>query len=332
MGPHAANGRAENVTTLLTGIRERAARAGIEVTFVPGCDTRCTNTDEFDAAADAARQTDLVIAVMGETQDLSGEAASRATLTLPGRQGELLDRLIGTGKPVVLALTAGRPLTLGPWLSRVRAAMMTWFLGTEGGPAFADILFGDAAPSGRLPLTWPRDVGQVPIHYDRLPTGRPFQSDNRFTLHYADADWTPQFPFGFGLTYTRFAISPPVVVRSALGPRDTLEARVTITNRGEREGATVAQLYVRKPVAALSRPLRELKAFQKVMLKPGESREATLRVPVRDLGYHDESGAYVVEAGDYELGIGEDATVPLTIRFRLTGGLRLSPKGSMLRN
>src|SRR5829696_1899182 len=325
LGPHAARGHMEDTVTILEGLRAHAERAGVIVTYAEGCELRCETTGGFGAAVEAARSADAVVAVLGEPEAMSGEAASRAHLGLSGRQSELLDALAATGKPVILVLVAGRPLSIGKELEKVPSALMAWYLGVEGGPAVAEILFGDANPSGKLPITWPRSVGQVPIHYNRLPTGRPHRSDNRFTLGYMDEPMRPLFPFGFGLSYTNFSFSNLTVTTPQTSASDMVEVQVKVINTGSRAGQEVVQLYVRDVVASRSRPARELKAFEKIMLAPGESRVVTLQVPGRELGFHLEDGTYVVEPGRFDVWVGADALADLFGSFELIDGLRLSP-------
>src|SRR5215218_7604003 len=306
LGPHAARGHREDTVTILDGLRQRAGRAGIAVAHADGCSLRCETTEGFAAAVAAAGAADAVIAVLGEPEALSGEAASRAHLGLTGYQPELLAALAATGKPVVVVLMAGYP-------------------GVEGGPAVAEALFGDIVPSGKLPITWPRAAGQIPIHYNRLPTGRPTRADNRFTLNYVDESIEPLFPFGFGLSYTRFGFSDLTVATPRLSASDTLEVRVRLANTGGQAGAEVVQLYVRDVVASRSRPVRELKAFEKVFLDAGQSREVRLEVPVRELGFHLEDGTYVVEPGRFEIFVGADARADLAASFEVIEGLRVPP-------
>jgi beta-glucosidase len=325
LGPHAARGHSNETVSFLEGIKVRAERAGTAITFAQGCDPECAASEGFAAAVEAARGADLVVAVMGEPRDMSGEAASRAHLGLPGKQADLVEALLATGKPVVLVLLGGRPITLGTLAEGVPAVLMTWYPGTEGGHAVADVLFGDESPSGKLPVTWLRSAGQAPLYYNRLPSGRPHLPNNRFTLGYLDEELRPLYPFGFGLGYTRFAYSDLAVGSPKVAPEDRVTVEVTLTNAGGRPGAEVAQLYVRKPVAERSRPGRELKGFRKLALAPGETRRVAIDVAARSLGYHLDDGTYVVEAGMYEVGIGGDSTVPLEGRFEITRELRLPP-------
>ncbi|MDB5590360.1 MAG: beta-glucosidase BglX [Enterovirga sp.] len=318
VGPHAALVRHEDGVSVRQGLEARAARAGATVAFAPGCDALCASTEGFAAAVEAARAADVVVAVLGESQDFSGEGGSRAYLTLPGQQPELLRRLVETGKPVVLVLVAGRPIELGPVVDRLGALVMAWFPGTEGGHAAADILFGDAEPSAKLPLSWPRTVGQVPLVYDRAPTGRPAQPGNRYTLRYVDEEVTPLFRFGFGLGYTTFALAGLDLGEARIPRSGTVEIGVELANTGTRPGREVVQLYVRQPVASSTRPLRQLKAFEKVALAPGERRRVTLRVPAAELGFHREDGSYVVEPGPREVFVGTSSEAALSGRVEIT--------------
>jgi beta-glucosidase len=319
LGSHAARGHASDGPSLLAAIRERAARAGIAVNHAEGCrlnepaadnnftpnwERFCRTTEGVPAAIEAARNSDLVIAVFGEPQELSGEAASRADLRLAGRQEEVLRALAETGKPLVLVLVAGRPQVLGDLADRMSSILMAWYPGTEGGRATADILFGDVNPSGKLPLSWPRATGQLPLYYNALPSGRPHLASNRFTMNYLDQPLTPLYPFGWGLSYTGFAYSDVSLPAGPVAAGETVDVTVDVSNRGVRSGQEVVQVYVRDLLASRSRPLRELKAFDKIMLQPGETRRVTLKIPVERLGFHREDGSYIVEAGDFEIFVG----------------------------
>jgi beta-glucosidase len=325
LGPHAARGHAEDSVTLVEGIRRRASSAGIAVRHASACDLFCKDMGDLPSALAAARESDLVVAVFGEPMELSGEAASRAHLELNGRQAEVLEALAATGKPVALVLMGGRPLVLGPLAERIPAILMGWYPGTEAGPAVADILFGDENPSGKLPLTWPRATGQLPMYYNRLPTGRPTLENNRFTVGYVDEAITPQYPFGWGLSYTRFTYADAAIAKPTLAAGDALEVSVTVTNAGSRPGQEVVQLYTRDPVASRSRPLRELKAFEKISLAPGESRRVTLRVPAAQLGFHLDDGTYVVEAGAVQAFIGGNSLAEASGEARIGETIRLAP-------
>ena len=325
LGPHAARGHAEDTPVLIDRIRQRAEKAGVSVTYAAACDPYCETDDGFGAAVEAARSTDAVIAIMGEPRDISGEAASRAHITLPGRQSALLEALAATGKPVIVVLIAGRPLELARIADKLSAVLMAWYPGTEGAAAIAETLFGDVNPSGKLPVSYPRTVGQLPLYYNRLPSGRPHEPSQRFTLNYLDEGLEPLFPFGWGLSYTRFTFKDLVVATPRVRADETVEVRVTVTNAGARAGQEVAQLYVRDLVASRSRPVRELKGFEKIALEPGASRVVTFRVPVREFGFHFDDGTYVVEPGQFEVWAGNSSLADLGGRFEVTEGLRLPP-------
>lgn len=317
IGPHGAVFKSEDTTTVLAAMTARAEAVGMSLVHAPGCDAFCATDEDFGAAEETARNANLVIAVMGEHDLMTGEGGSRAHLTLPGRQPELLRRLLDTGKPVVLVMLAGRPITLGPLVDRLAGLVMAWYPGTEGATAVTDILFGDHDPAAKLSVSWPRTIGQVPLYYNRLPTGRPAEPGNKYTLRYSDELLAPLFPFGFGMTYTRFSISPITVETPRIARDGTLAVSVEVGNVGSRPGREVVQLYVRQTVASVSRPLRELKAFEKIALAPGESRRVTLRVPAAKLGFHREDGSYVVEPGPFEVYVGTAADAELRGEFEV---------------
>ncbi|TBW36283.1 glycosyl hydrolase [Siculibacillus lacustris] len=309
MGAWGAAGRREDVPLLLDQLRDRLAGRS-EVTFSAPCDDACRSTDGFDAAVATAAASDLVIAVLGEPWWMTAEATSRTRLGLPNHQEELLTRLAATGKPIVLVVIAGRPMVLTETLPKVAAILWTFSPGTMGGAALADLLLGEASPSARLPMSLPRAVGQVPISYDQLPSGRPTGPD-LLTSRYLDEEASPLFPFGYGLTYTRFAHRDLRVVADRLRLADTLAVAVTVANVGSRPGREIVQLYVHDLVASRSRPLRQLAALAIVDLAPGESREVTLSVPVADLAFHDDAGRRIVEPGVFRVFVGgsSDATL-----------------------
>src|SRR5213594_2342794 len=303
LGPWHTQGRAEDVVSVLQGIKTKVQT----VLYAQGAGIEDTSTAGFAAAVAAARQARVAILVLGERGDMSGEAASRSSLGLPGVQQQLLEAVAATGTPVVLVLMNGRPLIL-EWASdHVPAIVETWFLGIEAGNATADVLFGDVNPSGRLPVTFPRALGQVPLYYNHRNTGRPPDPNNKFTSKYLDVPVTPRYPFGFGLSYTTFGYSNLGLSRARARVSDTVTATVTVTNTGNREGTEVVQLYVRDEVASVSRPVRELKAFRRVTLKPGESRAVDLRVAVRDLWFIGLDMKPVVEPGTFRVFVGPNS-------------------------
>ena len=330
VGPHEGAGQEWDAVTILAGLRERAAASGIAVDFAPGCGRVCESRAGFSEAV-ATAGADLVVAVMGEPRDRSGEGSSSATLSWPGLQHELLAAVAGVGKPVALVVVGGRPTELGNALEQAQAVLMAWLPGTEGGPAVAETLFGDANPSGRLPVSWPRRVGQLPLTYDVLPGGRPHIPGSRWTMGYVDESPLPLFPFGYGLSYTRFAYGEPEIVTPHVGVGDrydaVLEVRAAVTNFGTRAGRAVAQLYLSQPVAGRSRPKRLLKGVALLDLASGETGTASFRVPARDLGYHEPDGTLVVEAGAYLAHVGGDAVATRSAGFTVETGWR-GPPGS----
>jgi beta-glucosidase len=270
----------------------------------------------------AARSADAIVLVLGEHRDMSAEARSRTSIDLPGVQRELAQAVHATGKPVVAVLLNGRPLAI-PWLAEyVPAILEAWFPGTEAGLAIADVLFGDYNPSGKLPVTFPRNVGQVPIYYNHKNTGRPPSETSPWTSKYIDVPWTPLYPFGHGLSYTMFAFSEPRLSRAVIGPTDTLTVEITVTNTGAREGEEVVQLYVRDEVASVTRPVRELRGFEKISLPPGRSRTLSFTLRPDDLAFHDEQMQRVVEPGFFTVWMGtSSADERHSTRFEVTGAV-----------
>ena len=255
---------------------------------------------------------------MGEKWDMTGEAASRTSLDLPGNQQALLEQLVATGKPVVLVLMSGRPNSIGWADDHVAAIIEVWYPGTMGGHAVADVLFGDYNPSGKLPVTFPRTVGQEPLYYDMKNTGRPIElgaKDAKYVSRYLDTPNSPLYRFGYGLSYTTFAFSPVTLSAPTMGAGGSIIASATVTNSGGREGEEVVQLYVRDLVGSVTRPVQELKGFQKISLAPGESRQVAFTLTPADLAFTRADMSYGWEPGDFRLWIapssGADASVPV---------------------
>ena len=302
LGPWHTQGRAEDVVSVLQGIRSRAT--GAQVVYAQGTGIDDTVTSGIGAAVAAAKRANVAVLVLGERGDMSGEAASRAELGLPGVQEQLLEQVVATGTPVVLVLMNGRPLILEWAAQNVPAIVETWFLGVEAGNATADVLFGDYNPTGKLPVSFPRGLGQIPVYYNHRNTGRPMQPQNKFSSKYIDMPNDPRYPFGFGLSYTTFAYRDLRLSAARARVTDTVTATVTVANTGAREGTEVVQLYVRDEVGSVARPVRELKAFQRVTLKPSESRTVTLRVAVKDLWFIGLDMKPVVEPGTFRVFVG----------------------------
>jgi len=316
MGSWSAAGDSKQCVTLLEGVRAKLGNS-VKITHAKGCDINKTDKSGFKAALAVAKSADVIVVAVGEEAGMSGEAASRSDITLPGVQEELVRQLVATGKPVVVVLMNGRPLVI-PWLAdNAPAILETWFLGTQTGHAIADVLFGDYNPSGKLPITFPRSVGQVPIFYNMKNTGRPFDANNKYTSKYLDVPNTPQYPFGFGLSYTSFNYSDLKLSKATLRYGETLDIKVTLKNTGKRDGEEVAQLYVRDLVGSVTRPVRELKGFQKVMLKAGESKELTFKLTAKDLAFYDQKMRFRAEAGDFDIFVGGDSDAKLSAKLKL---------------
>ena len=324
----AAGERKDRPVTLLEGIKARVGDT-ISVHYEKGASYRFGDTDRsgFDAALAAAGRADVIIAAMGESSEMSGEAASRTSLELPGTQQELLEELRKLGKPIVLVLMNGRPLSVGWADENVHAILETWFAGTEGGHAIADVLFGDYNPSGKLPVTFPRNVGQVPIYYNMKNTGRPYHLDDaeqKYRSRYLDSPNEPLYPFGYGLSYTEFVYSGMTLDRKEMGAADGITVRVRVTNAGEVDGEEVVQLYIRDLVGSVTRPVRELKGFEKIFLEEGESRQVEFELTPADLAFHRQDMSFGAEAGEFKVFAGGNSVELLEASFRLTDDVALS--------
>jgi len=263
----------------------------------------------IDEAVATAKQADVVVLAVGEAQGMAHEASSRTDLTLPQSQRDLIAAIKATGKPLVLVLMNGRPLALVKEDQQADAILETWYAGTEGGNAIADVLFGDYNPSGKLPMSFPRSVGQIPVYYSHLNTGRPYNPEkpNKYTSHYFDEANGPLYPFGYGLSYTTFSVSDVKLSSPTLSQNGSVTASVEVTNTGKREGATVVQMYLQDVTASLSRPVKELKGFNKVHLKPGETQTVSFPIDVNALKFWNQKLQYVAEPGKFNVFIGLDS-------------------------
>ncbi|HCU0456308.1 TPA: beta-glucosidase BglX [Klebsiella pneumoniae] len=338
MGSWSAAGVADQSVTVLTGIKEALGDNG-KVIYAKGANVtddkgivdflnlyeNAVQVDPrspqemIDEAVAAAKQSDVVVAVVGEAQGMAHEASSRTDITLPQSQRNLIAALKATGKPLVLVLMNGRPLALVKEDQQADALLETWFAGTEGGHAIADVLFGDYNPSGKLPMSFPRSVGQIPTYYSHLNTGRPYNPEkpNKYTSRYFDEANGPLYPFGYGLSYTTFSVSD-VTMSSATMPRDgSVTASVQVTNTGKREGATVIQLYLQDVTASMSRPVKMLRGFKKVTLKPGETQTVSFPIDVDALKFWNQQMKYVAEPGKFNVFIGVDSARVKQSEFEL---------------
>jgi beta-glucosidase len=317
LGNWTALGRHEDAVPVLDGIR-RAVSAETNVTYARGATPTSTDTSGIAEAVRIARAADAVVLVVGETGEMSAEAESRSTLELPGAQQQLADAVIATGKPVVVVLMNGRPLSVEQLNATAPAILETWFLGVEHGNAVADVLFGDANPGGKMPVSTPRVVGQVPIYYDHKNTGRP-PTTEKWTSKYWDIPWTPLYPFGYGLSYTTFGYSAPRLSASSIGPSDSLRVEVDVTNTGQRAGDEVVQLYVRDDVGSVTRPVMELRRFRRVTLAPGQKTTIRFSLGVGDLAFHDLAMRRVAEPGTFRVFVGTNSRDTGSALFALRG-------------
>jgi len=313
LGPWSCLGDPKDVVTVLEGIKSKVSPK-TKVLYAKGCDIEGSSKEGFDEALRAARESEVVIAVVGESRDMSGEAACRAYLDLPGVQEDLLKALHATGTPIVMVLMNGRPLSISWAAENIPAIIEAWFLGVQAGYAIADVIFGDYNPGGKLPVTFPRTVGQVPIYYNHKNTGRPPLPDVKWTSKYLDIPYTPLFPFGHGLSYTRFEYSGLEISPVEVGANDTVKVRFRVRNVGDREGDEVAQLYIRDPVASVTRPVKELKGFKRVTLKPGEEKTIEFTLMLEDLSFLNSEMKRVVEPGEFRVMVGSSSE-----DIRLTG-------------
>lgn len=283
---------------------------------------RDNRTDQqlLDEALKIASQADVIVAALGESSEMSGESSSRTNLNLPDVQHTLLEALLKTGKPVVLVLFTGRPLVLNWEQEHVPAILNVWFGGSEAGPAIGDVLFGAVNPGGKLTMTFPKSVGQIPLYYAHKNTGRPLKEGKwfeKFRSNYLDVDNDALYPFGYGLSYTTFRFSDITLNRSSIGMDNELVASVTVTNTGDRAGSEVVQLYIRDLVSSVTRPVKELKGFEKIYLQPNESRTVRFTIAPEMLKFYNADLKFVAEPGDFDVMIGPDSRNVKTARFTL---------------
>jgi beta-glucosidase len=268
-----------------------------------------------------AANADVIVAALGESAEMTGESASRSNIEIPQAQKDLLNALLKTGKPVVLVLFTGRPLALKWEAENVPAILNVWFGGSEAGNAIADVLFGDINPSGKLTTTFPQNVGQVPLYYNHKNTGRPLEGKwfQKFRSNYLDVSNDPVYPFGYGLSYTTFQYSDVKLSKTQMHPNDKITATVTVTNTGAREGKETVQLYIRDMVGSVTRPVKELKGFQKIPLKAGESKIVSFTIGIDDLKFYNSDLKWVAEPGDFKVMIGTSSADVKEAAFTLLG-------------
>ena len=331
--------RLDDYPSLYEGLKEMTA-SRVNITYAKGSNlisdaayeeratlfgrslNRDNRTDKklLDEALKVASGADVIVAALGESSEMSGESSSRTDLGIPDVQRTLLEALLKTGKPVVLTLFTGRPLTLTWEQEHVPAILNVWFGGSEAAYAIGDVLFGDVNPSGKLTMTFPKNVGQIPLFYNHKNTGRPLAEGKwfeKFRSNYLDVDNEPLYPFGYGLSYTTFRYSDIALSTPVMGQNGSTTAVVTVTNTGKRDGAEVVQLYIRDLVGSITRPVRELKGFEKVFLKAGESKTVSFKITPELLRFYDYDLNHVAEPGDFDVMIGGSSQAEKTARLTL---------------
>jgi beta-glucosidase len=327
LGPWWGKGVDTDAVSLYSGIKDVNPTA----TFTQACamndvdPPKLTPADEcgsdagFPAAVAAANAADVVVLALGETRGQSGEAAARSNIDLPGKQQELIDQIKATGKPFVVVLFNGRPLTLASVDAAAPAILEAWFPGVEAGNAVADVLFGKVNPGGKLPVSFPRALGQIPIYYNHEPTGRPCDVTSKYNSRYRDLNsCDPLYAFGFGLSYTTFSVSNLRLSSPTVSRDGSVTATVDVTNTGARAGDDVVQLYIHDPVASISQPVRRLRGFQRVTLAPNEVKTITFTLDQNDYGFYNNRGRYVVEPGQIDVYAGDSSAATLTQSFNVT--------------
>jgi beta-glucosidase len=323
LGPWWGAGRDEDAVTIFDGINEQSPGA----TYAEGCklsNTEVPHEDPEGCGSDAgfaeamavAQAADQVVLALGETRGESGEAESRSNIDLPGKQQELIDAIKALNKPFVVVLFNGRPLTLDKVDASATAILEAWFPGVQAGNAVADVLFGQVNPGGKLPVTFPHTVGQIPIYYNHEPTGRPCDPTFKWNSRYRDLPTcAPLYPFGYGLSYTTFDISNLSLSSHTMASDGSVTATVDVKNTGSRSGDDVVQLYIHDPVATISQPVRRLRGFQRVTLAPGQTTTVSFELNRRDVGFYDNSGRFVVEPGTIDVYAGDSSVGGLTDSF-----------------
>ena len=306
IGEWSALGDGKDAISFLQGIKSKVS-SSTKVIYEKGCELEAAQND-FSKAVAAAQSADVVVVCLGESRDMSGEAHSRGKIDLPGSQEEMLKAIVKTGKPVVLLVSNGRPLVLTWEDEHVNAIVETWFLGTEAGNAAADVLFGDYNPSGKLPVTFPYHQGQVPIYYNYKTTGRPYNKDSRYNSRYIDIPNAPLYSFGYGLSYSKFEYSALTLSKTKIAKSESFKVSVNIKNNSQYDGQEVVQLYLRNRFADVTRPVKELRGFQKIAIAKGETKTVSFNVTPADLEYYDRSMVKVVKAGAYQVFVGTSSS------------------------
>jgi beta-glucosidase len=319
LGSWSAAGQWEKCVTLVEGIKQ-SVKGKVKVLISRGCNINDNDKSGFKQAVSVARQAEFIILALGESRDMSGEGASRTDISLPGVQMDLAREIFKTGKPCAVVLFNGRPLTISELDKSAPAILEAWYGGTESGNAVADLLFGDVNPSGKLTVSFPRNAGQIPVFYNSKNTGRPVDPafpDDKHKSRYIDCPDSPLYPFGYGLSYTSFSYSDISLNKKEFQKNDTIIASVKITNTGNRDGEEIVQLYIRDLVGDVTRPLKELKGFKKLMIRKGETAIVIFKITQNELSYYHKDMSFTSDPGDFELFIGTSSVENKVVGFRL---------------
>ncbi len=315
IGGWSAAGNPKDAESLLDGLKKVIQSE--KLMYSPGCKVNDMDTSGFKEAVELAAKADVVVLALGEPAWMTGEATSRTNLDLPGVQNELAKAIFETGTPVVVVLFNGRPLTIN-WLNdNIPAILEAWFPGTKAGTAITEVLFGDYNPSGKLPMTFPKSVGQIPVHYNMKNTGRPYDGFTNTTSRYTDSPNEPLFCFGHGLSYTSFEYSEITLDKSVMNDNEAINCSVKVKNTGKYEGEEIVQLYIRDKVASITRPVKELKGFQKINLQPGASTTVSFKIDKSLLSFYNSDLQYDTEAGEFEIMVGTSSDLVKSASIRL---------------
>lgn len=315
LGTWSCFGNPENSVTLLEGVQSKVT-PGVQILYAKGCDIEGNSTEGFEEAVNAAKNADAVIMAVGESSMMSGEANCRTNLDLPGVQEELVKAVYKTGIPVIVVLFNGRPLSIGWIAENIPSVIEAWFLGMQAGNAISDVIFGDFNPGGKLTVSFPRTVGQVPVYYNHKNTGRP-DIMLATSSKYLDSPNTPLYPFGYGISYTTFEYKNLRLDKISISQSESIKVWAEISNTGKVTGEEIVQLYIRDVAASITRPIKELKGFQKICLKPGESREVEFELTEKHLGFYKNGPEFVVEPGVFKVWVGPNSEEGLEGEFRV---------------
>ncbi len=317
IGAWSGSGEAKHCVSLLKGLKQSTHAKNIVFNYIKGCEIVGNDKSAFERVKNRCDGADLIIVAIGEHKDMSGEAASRTQIRIPGVQEELLKLIKAQGKPVVTIVMNGRPLILNDVNDNSDALLEAWWLGSQTGNAIADVLFGDYNPSGKLPISFPRHEGQIPIYYNHKNTGRPFDPNSKYTTKYLDMPNSPLFSFGYGLSYTKFEYTKPTVDKTNFTNEEIVNVSVTIKNSGSYDGEETVQLYIRDLVASVTRPVKELKAFMKVFIKKGESKTVSFELAKEALSFFNKEMKWGTEPGEFDIFVGTDSDTQNSVRINL---------------